>query len=527
MKFKFRLKKITSRRAFLIYVAFTIFLTVSSVYILSNLITDLTEKGNKEASQRNFIKKHEFMSQEFSKLLEHENRIKHALKISTKENLASNIKILSSVQSINQLVTNNWFQINNEPVQFGNDSTSEAVKKDVQNFLLHNKTSNHINILVPKGKESVWRIYFKLVSKNYTTVRYGYDINLKKLHDYFSTAQKTASDSNYAFVFDDTGKCIYHPESDFIGQNIYAISSIQPSDTVFSKTQKYTQTVTMSEFLQLDVIRFTKKLDVKGTKWYICVNFPKNVTDENVALIKKYSTWIYSITTVMLLLIFYLFSYANRRAYKEKGIAIKEKNRLLVENEKIIKQKALIQLQQLKEQINPHFLFNSLNSLYMLIDSDMKTAQKFTLNLSRIYRYLIDPPEKNIVPLKHELLFIEKYIFLQQTRFKDELFFSIKIESEEAFDKFIPYLAFQIAVENVIKHNKATYETPLTTQIVIEKDRVIISNNLQKKLRIEPSTKFGLNYLNGIYNFYSKTTFETSEKDGKFVCILPLISIHS
>lgn len=514
----------TSRRAFVIYVIVSILITVSSVYILSNLITDLTEKSNEEMAQRNFFKKQEFLAQEFSKILEQENRIKHVLKISNPENLASNLQVLSSVQGTNLLVVDNWFQINDNKIQFGIDSISDAVKKDAEDFILKNKNTDHISIIIPQGKEWVWRVYFKLASKN-TTVRYGYDINLKKLHDYFSTVDKSAG--NYAFIFDQSGRCIYHPESDFIGKNIYEVSSTRPFDTIFSKKQDYVKRVTMSEFLKLDVIRFTKKIDVKNLPWFICVNFPKIFIDENVALIKKYSTWIYSITTVMLLLIFYLFSYANRRAYKEKGIAIKEKNRLLVENEKIVKEKALIQLQHLKEQINPHFLFNSLNSLYMLVGSDVKTAQKFTLNLSRIYRYLIDPPAKNIVPLKDELLFIEKYIFLQQTRFKEELFFSIKIENEEALDKFIPYLAFQVVVENAIKHNMATQENPLTTEILIQKDQVIISNNLQKKAHGEPSTNFGLKYLSSIYNFYSRTNLKTSEKEGNFVCILPLISIHS
>ncbi|WP_338840118.1 histidine kinase [Flavobacterium ginsenosidimutans] len=521
---KFRLKKIKSQRAFVIYVIASILITVSSVYILSNLITDLTEKANEDLAQRNFIKKHEFLSQEFSKLLEQENRIKHVLKISKPENLASNLQVLSSVQGTNLLVDNNWFQINDGEVQFGIDSISDVMKKEAKDFILQNKNKDHIKTVISQGKEQIWRIYFKLASKN-LTVRYGYDINLKKLHDYISTADKTTG--NYAFVFDQSGRCVYHPESDLIGKNVYKFSSTQPFDTIFSKKKDYVKTVTMSEFLKMDVIRFTKKIDIQNLSWYICVDFPKIFVDENVTLIKKYSTWIYSITTVMLLLIFYLFSYVNRRAYREKGIAIKEKNRLLVENEKIVKEKALIQLQHLKEQINPHFLFNSLNSLYMLVGSDVKTAQKFTLNLSRIYRYLIDPPEKNIVPLKDELLFIEKYIFLQQTRFKEELFFSIEIENQTALNKHIPYLAFQIAVENAIKHNAATQESPLTTKILIKEDQVIISNNLQKKFTAEPSTKFGLNYLKSIYNYYSKTDFKTSEKDGVFICILPLISIHS
>jgi len=521
---KFRLKKITSRRAFVIYVIVSILITVFSVYILSNLITDLTERANEDLAQRNFIKKQEFMAQEFSKFLEHENRIKHVLKISKPENLASNLKVLSSVQNTNLLIADNWFQINDNKIEFGTDSISDTLKKDAEDFILKNKNADHKSTIIPQGKEWVWRIYFKIASKN-TTVRYGYDINLKKLHDYFSNVDKTAT--NYAFIFDQSGRCVYHPEAGFIGKNIFEVSSTRPFDTIFSKKQDYVKRITMSEYLKLDVIRFTKKIEVKNLNWFVCANFPKIFIDENVASIKKYSTWIYSITTVMLLLIFYLFSYANRRAYREKGIAIREKNRLLLENEKIVKEKALIQLQHLKEQINPHFLFNSLNSLYMLVGSDVKTAQKFTLNLSRIYRYLIDPPEKNIVPLKDELLFIEKYIFLQQTRFKEELFFSIKIEDQEALEKFVPYLAFQVLVENAIKHNMATQENPLTTQILIQKDQVIISNNLQKKTHSEPSTNFGLKYLSSIYNFYSRTNLITSEKDGNFVCILPLISIHS
>ncbi|WP_269236806.1 histidine kinase [Flavobacterium flavigenum] len=523
---KFRLKKITSRRAFFIYVAFIILVTVSSVYIFSNLITDLTEKEKEILAEQDFFKRQEFLSQEFSKLLEQENRIKHVLKISNPDNLSTNLKVLSSLQTMNSLIVNNWFQINDEKIQFETDSTAnQAEINDTENFVLQHKNADHVSTIVPFRKEWIWRVYFKLISKNHTTVRFGYDISLKKFRDYLSIADKTRN--NYAFIFDQNGKCLYHPDSTFIGKNIYEVSSIRPLDTVYSKNQDYVKKVTMSEYLKLDVIRFTKRLDVKGSHWFICVNFPKIFINENADRIRKYSTWIYSITTVMLLLIFYLFSYANRRAYREKGIAIKEKNRLLVENEKIVKEKALIQLQQLKEQINPHFLFNSLNSLYMLVGTDVKTAQKFTLNLSRIYRYLIDPPKKNIVPLKDELLFIEKYIFLQQTRFKEELFFSIKIEDETALEKFIPYLAFQVVVENAIKHNMATQENPLTTQIIIQKDQVIISNNLQKKTHSEPGANFGLKYLSSIYTFYSRTNFETSEKDGNFVCILPLISIHS
>jgi sensor histidine kinase YesM len=522
---KSRFSNITSRRSFLIFGITAILLTVISVYFLSNLITDLTQKSNEQGAERNFIKKQEFMSREFSKFLEQEKQIKHVLKISNSKNLTANLEVLSSVQKTSPSVSNSWFQINEGEIHFGNDTISTALKNNIRDFTLQNSSSQHINTIIPQGKEWVWRIYFKLIAPDKTTVRYGYDINLKSLHDYFSPIDGRAP--NYAFVFDKKGRCIFHPESDFIGKNVYDIASLEPSDTVFIKNHDYVKRIALSEYLKLDVIRFTKKMDVKGSNWFICVSFPKVLVVEDVTSIKKYATLIYSITTIMLILIFYLFTYANRRAYKEKKMVIKEKNALLVVNEKIIKEKALIQLQQLKEQINPHFLFNSLNSLYMLIDSDVKTAKKFTLNLSRIYRYLIDPPEKNIVLLKDELLFIEKYIFLQQTRFKEELFFSIEIEDESALTKSLPYLAFQIIIENAIKHNMATQETPLRTKIVVKTDHVIISNNLQKKQNTEPGTKFGIKYLKSIYSYYSRKDFKASEKEGNFVCILPLLDIHS
>jgi sensor histidine kinase YesM len=521
----FTVKKTVSRRTLLVYGIISILITAISVFILSNLITQITEKSNEEMALRNFFKKQELVSQEFSKFLDQEKQIKQLLKINHPKELYSNLMTLSSIQATDSLVTSNWFQINDDKVQFVKNSNSAPLQSNINTFLQKNGHLDQLSTITLEQKKWVWRNYFKLISKNKTSVRYGFDVNLKLLHNYFSTIDESAP--NYVFVFDKNGTCIFHPDASFIGKNMFKVSSLNALDTISNKEKDYAKRISLSEYLKLDVIRFTKKIEVEGSQWYISVNFPKIFADENVNLVKKYASLIYLITTVMLLFTFYLFARANRSAFLEKELLTKEKNSLFLENEKIIKEKALIQLQQLKEQINPHFLFNSLNSLYMLIDSDGKTARKFTLNLSRIYRYLIDPPEENIVSLKEELLFIEKYIFLQQTRFKDELFFSITIEDESALNKSIPYLSFQIVVENAIKHNLATPEKPLHTQIIIKENLVIITNNLQKKQNTEPSTKFGLNYLRSIYNYYSKNDFEALEKGGSYICILPLIDIHS
>lgn len=517
---KFPIQNTISRRTFLITGLIVIVITTIAIFILSNLITQNTEKSNQETAQRSFLKKYDVLQQEFSRLLEQKKNVQAILKISNDQNITNNLTLLNAIQLSNPVVLCNWFQINNGPI-YTNNSEKGSFQKHLNLLVDPKGKEENSSVILKQGDTLIWRNYFKIVKDNNTVVRYGYDIDLKKLHDHFSLIDGNAP--NYAFVFDRNGTCIFHPDADKNGKNIFNFSNLSPSDTIIKSKTGYNQEIALSEYLQLDVIRFVKPLKLDGIDWYICINFPKMIADENVNKVKQHVSAIYLITTFILVFIFYLFNRANRKEYLEKEALIADKNSLLLENEKIHKENALIQLQQLKEQINPHFLFNTLNSLYMLIDADAPKAKKFTLNLSKIYRYLIDPPQENIVPLSDELSFIEKYIFLQMTRFNQELQFAIEIEADMGLIKNIPYLSLQICIENVIKHNSATIESPLKTRIIIKKDHVIITNNLQKKASNEQSNNFGLKYLQSIYNYYSKKDFKTFEKNGEFICILPLI----
>lgn len=109
------------------------------------------------------------------------------------------------------------------------------------------------------------------------------------------------------------------------------------------------------------------------------------------------------------------------------------------------KAEVINQLQQLKNNINPHFLFNSLNSLYMLIGINKENAQKFTMNLSKIYRYLIVPPKENIVPVSQEISFIRKYMELLKSRFDEELSFELIINHEESLEKRFLIYPFRLS----------------------------------------------------------------------------------
>ncbi|OUL62390.1 sensor histidine kinase [Flavobacterium sp. AJR] len=517
----FKLKNSLSGRNFFILGIVFVVVTLLSIYILSSLITQISEKSNSTNALRSFIKKQEVLALEFSRFLEIEKEIKQIIKISTPNNLSNNLNVLSTIHANQNLVKNNWFQINNGKIEFRTSNKNADLRTDISDFIAKNGDKDKFNCILKDGQNIFWRIYFKANAANGEVVRYGYDIDLKALRFYFSTVDQLAE--NYAFVFDKEGTILYHPEIKFIKQNVFKITDVIPSDTIFVPKIDFTKKIGLSEYLKLDIVRYTKRLNVAGTNWYVCVNFPENIANEDVDAIKKYASLIYFITTAILLIFFYLFALFTRKSFQEKEDLAKEKNKLSLENEKIKKEKALIQLHQLKEQINPHFLFNSLNSLYMLIESNTGVARKFTLNLSKIYRYLINPPEQNIVTLKEELLFIEKYIFLQQTRYKDEFNFTITIEDNSVLSKKVPYLAFQIAIENAIKHNIASDENPLNITITIQENKVVITNNLNEKQNFGKESKFGHKYLQSIYNYYSKTDFETFKRDGFFVCILPLI----
>jgi hypothetical protein len=467
------------------------------------------------------MKKQEIVAQEFSRFLGTQKEINRVIAISTAENLSDHLKVLSTIHANDSLVKNNWFQINNQKIEFTTSKTGTNLESSIKNFIAKNGEHDQFNTIVEDHQNFFWRIYFKCIAANGTVVRYGYDIDLQSLQSYFYTVDQNAP--NYVFVFDKKGTIIYHPEIKLLKKNIFKIANFPPRDTTFVDKDSFSRRIALSEYLKLDIVRYTKRLNVKGTNWYVCVSFAKEINNEDVSAIKKYASLIYVITTGILIIFFYLFTLFRRRNFREKEILSQEKNKLLVENEKINKEKALIQLQQLKEQINPHFLFNSLNSLYMLIESNTGVARKFTLNLSKIYRYLINPPIQNIVTVQEELLFIEKYIFLQQTRFQEEFVFTIHIEDENLLAKKVPYLAFQIAVENAIKHNIASDENPLKITIDIQENAVIITNNLNEKQNFGKESKFGHKYLESIYKFYGKNDFETFKKDGDFTCILPLI----
>lgn len=181
------------------------------------------------------------------------------------------------------------------------------------------------------------------------------------------------------------------------------------------------------------------------------------------------------------------------------------------------------QFESLKAQVNPHFLFNSLNVLSSLIFIDQKKASKFVRQLSKVYRYVLEQKDMDTISLEKELPFIESYIFLLKTRFDQNLKVSLKIPEEKQKLNVAP-MVIQLLIENAIKHNIVSKTKPLTIEITEKEDRLSVVNNLQLKSSTEVSSKMGLNNIRKRYEYLSNKKIEIEETGEYFSVSIPLLS---
>ncbi len=185
------------------------------------------------------------------------------------------------------------------------------------------------------------------------------------------------------------------------------------------------------------------------------------------------------------------------------------------------------ELNALKAQVNPHFLFNNLNTLSALIAEDESMALGFVDRLSFVYRNLLEVKDKEFVTLQSELKFTHAYIYLLKMRF-DEALEVLQHFSPEAEKRYIVPLALQLVVENAIKHNVASRKAPLRITFDMRSgDAVVVTNNLQPKEVAEPSTGIGMTAISARYKALGIHTVEWGAKNGVFEVKLPLLTIES
>lgn len=191
--------------------------------------------------------------------------------------------------------------------------------------------------------------------------------------------------------------------------------------------------------------------------------------------------------------------------------------------EMLKKENLQVQLDSLKRQVNPHFLFNSLNALSYLIDNDVQTARQYVNELAMVYRNILDSNEKTLSTVREELEFLDAYFFLLHTRYGTHLKKEISI-SEKYLDWNIPPLTLQMLVENAVKHNIISASKPLTIKIqATDGNLLIVSNNLQKINGSAASGKVGLENIKSKYRLLNQEDVMVIETGEIFKVLLPLI----
>lgn len=194
-----------------------------------------------------------------------------------------------------------------------------------------------------------------------------------------------------------------------------------------------------------------------------------------------------------------------------------------LKEQKIIANVASAQFESLKNQIDPHFLFNSLNVLSSLIEENPENAQKFTTSLSKVYRYVLEQKDKELISVAEELQFAKTYMNLLKMRFENSITFEIPELAANEEAKVVP-LSLQLILENCIKHNVVSATKPLHVKISVANNELIITNNLQKKEVLQDRKGVGLQNIVNRYAILTNRKVKIQETTATFSVHLPLLT---
>lgn len=222
--------------------------------------------------------------------------------------------------------------------------------------------------------------------------------------------------------------------------------------------------------------------------------------------------YVFSLLITMVVSLFFHAIYFYKKAQENK-----------VKEQKVIAGTASAQFESLKNQIDPHFLFNSLNVLSSLIEENPDSAQKFTTSLSKIYRYVLEQKDKELVSVEEELNFAKTYMNLLKMRFENSITFELPENFNNDDAKVVP-LSLQLLLENCIKHNVVSESKPLHIKIYIENNQLVIENNLQKKEILSDRKGVGLQNIVNRYSILTDRKVWVLENENIFKVGLPILT---
>lgn len=478
------------------------------LFLIGQRLEQLSRSMNDEFIEKVFANRSREVIQEFKKTEKLLNDAVALLECKVSDEQL--VTLLGMLGKVDRKITSVWYYPLLDHCCYVQEYEGVLRQIEKTEFSLHkslylSKEGLHSGIHCYDGNDC-WRIvhYKKVNGRDFIL---GFDIDLRQLHDFF--AEFAAISESYVFIVNQQGKVISHPEEAFVGKLLSDKMERKELEDVIQRNQPL-ETVHFSRFLSLPVIRKYYPLRLSDENWIIAVNIPTMVNTERIERFHRYALMI------SLLFVFVLFLggwYARYHWLKERKL-----------RQKIEKESALLAIQQLKNQMNPHFLFNSLNSLHALIGVNDSLAKEFVVKLSKVYRYLLEKNKESFSTVTDELYIVEQYYFLQKIRFGDALNLRIEPLTDVVRRNYLPTLSLQLLVENAIKHNLSTQLHPLCINIYSDANNLIVVNNYQP--RAESNTdSIGMGYvgIEQIYNTVGGAVFEFGVIEGHYVCKLPLL----
>jgi two-component system LytT family sensor kinase len=220
--------------------------------------------------------------------------------------------------------------------------------------------------------------------------------------------------------------------------------------------------------------------------------------------------------------LFLIFGYYSFEFYNKNKLAQEEKLKYRLAAAELEREKSVLQYHQLRNQVNPHFLFNAFSSLDSLVRSNPALASDFISHLSKVYRYVLDHNENEVVSLETESGFIQHYISLLNIRYGKALRVELSI-SAAAKERGVVMVTLQMLIDNAIKHNIVIEQQPLVIEIRDDGNYLNVINNKQIKKQLEPSSRQGLSQLTQLYTYLSDAPLIVEDSGGRFIVKLPLL----
>jgi len=210
----------------------------------------------------------------------------------------------------------------------------------------------------------------------------------------------------------------------------------------------------------------------------------------------------------------------------ETFFLIKARESDKIKEEQLERSKIQAELQALKNQIDPHFMFNSLNNLTHLIDVSPEIAKQYVEDLADVYRYILRNKDNKLVLLEDEIIFLNRYFSLLSLRYSENLVLGINLTKNDYSKYLIPPVSIMTAVENAVKHNEVTEENPLELDIELSNDSLIITNKINIKKSVRESSKIGLKNLAERYKIITGKEINYVSDKGYFILHLPMLKLN-